>query len=160
MITPEGMIQEIQDVFSNSRPNGFILGWDTNRYFASLTNICGDYVVYNNTDFNYSYCNCFEFKPKVSLGEHDYVITFKISFILDAYSLHVTRYSTGGKTGEVVSEHDCGGMRSAIGKIRRFANKNGLQEITAAEQEIVIDGVALELSEVATLGKCLFDDFE
>ena len=60
----------------------------------------------------------------------------------------------------MVSEQDCDELRPILDTIRRFARTIDFQEIGSSNQGVVVDGVTLELSDVATLGKCLFDDFE
>jgi hypothetical protein len=160
MKSTEQLVLGIQEIFGKSRPNGILLGWDKNRFFSSLRELCADCTVVNDTDFNYSYCNSFEIVSNTNRQEHDYVITFKTSFVLDVYSLHVTRYSPDRKRSKVVSEHECTELIPILQRIRNFAEKQYLQEISSSDHDVVVDGVSLELSEVATVGKCLFDDFE
>lgn len=136
------------------------MGWDEDRFMESVKRICRDSKVVNNTDFNYSYCNCFDIESNLNHDEHDFVVTFKTSLVADAYSLHVTRYSKNRRSGKVVQEDECDELLSVVANLREFAHQQGLREISCAEHDIVVAGVSLELSDVATLGKCLFDDFE
>ena len=116
--------------------------------------------VVNNTDFNYSCCNSFDFEPPTKAQEDRYLLTAKFSFVSAAYSIHVTKYSQNKREGCVVAETDNVATFLLSKLIREFAGEQGFQEIDGTMHDLVIDGVFLELSEVATLGKCLFDDFE
>ena len=160
MKSTDQLVLEVRKIFGESCPDGNLLAWDENRFLPSLTKLCTDCKVVNSTDFNYSYCNSFEIESNVNLPEHVYILTFKTSFILEAYSLHVTRYSMDRKRGKVVAEDECVELTPIIGIVKQFAEKEGLQEIGDTDHDVVIDGISLELSDVATLGKCLFDDFE
>lgn len=154
------LVMKVRNVFGESPPNGILLGWDEDRFYASLSMLCRDCRVVNETDFNYSYCNSFQLEPNHSVRDHDYVLTFKTSFVADAFSVHVTRYTKDRKQGKVVGENECPELLPALETVRRFAEESGFQEVDGLAQDIVIEGVSLELGDPATLGKCLFDDFE
>ena len=169
----EQFVLEVKKKFGEARPRGDLLGWDLNRFFSSFTRICTYCRVNNCTDLNYSYCNSYEIEPETQPQEFDYVLTFKTSFIVDAYSYHVTRYSKNRRNGRVINLPDCGevaefsdvstaqkAIKQALNAIEQFVQQNGFREVDEHDQDIVIDGVSLELSDVATLGRCLFDDFE
>ena len=160
MKSTDELVLTVRKIFGESCPNGIILDWDEDRFFPPLTRLCADCRVVNDTDFNYSYCNSFEIEPIADLREHVCVVTFKASFILDVYSLHLTKYSEDRRHGEVVVELEHAELIPIVEKIRRFAEEQGFQEISETDHDVVIDGISLELSDVATLGKCLFDDFE
>ncbi len=160
MKSTDQLVQEVRKQFGESCPNGTLLAWNENRFFPSLTKLCAECKVNNCTDFNYSYCNSFEIEPSVTLKEHVYIVTFKTSFVLDVYSLHVTRYSKDRRHGKVVREQECADLMPIMETIRQFAEREGFQELRSTDHDVIIDGISLELSDVATLGKCLFDDFE
>jgi hypothetical protein len=158
--TTATLIQQVQSAFQFGRPNGLELNWNPNRFFSGLTRLCTDCQVANSTDFNYSYCNSFDIEPAEREGHCRYVMTAKFSFVAPAYSVHVTKYSWDKKRGSVVPETENEEMLRLTKLVRQFAAQNGFQEVDGTDHEIVLDGITLELSEVATLGKCLFDDFE
>lgn len=160
LMTKKQIILEIQRIFSNSCPNGFLLGWNKNRFFSSLKSICKDLEVINETDFNYSYCNSYDIRQKIDTSENNYNITLKASFILAAYSLYVTKYSNNGKSGEIMLEIDSPEIKTTLVKIKRFIENEGFLEIKSEDMDAIIPDVNLELATVATIEKCLFDDFE
>ncbi len=156
----EVIIELIQEVFDQSTPNGVLLGWNENRFMEPISRICSGTKLVNNTDFNYSNCNSFDIELDPSYDEHLCRITFKASFVADAYSLHVTRYAKDQRSGKVVPEDECEQLVLVIERLRKFADQKELREISCLEHDMVVAGVSLELSKVATIGKCLFDDFE
>lgn len=160
MKTTDQLVFEVRKKFAESRPNGVVLEWDENRFFLPLKELFENCKVVNCTDFNYSYCNSYEIEPIPQPQEYDYVLTFKTSFVLDVYSLHIARYSKDRKSGQVVKDDEYAALLPTISKVRLFAERQGFQEVNGRDQDVIVDGVSLELSGVATLGKCLFDDFE
>ena len=150
----------VQNTFGHSYRNVNKLNWDRNRFFQSVVKHCRGCKIANSTDFNYSFCNTFEVEPKIQPDEHSYVLTFKTSFVADVYSLHVTQYSKDRKAGKVVAEDELPTLVPIIATVRQFAADAGFQEMNGGDHDIIVEGVSLELSDVATLGKCLFDDFE
>ena len=158
--TINNLVAAVQEMFRDSCPNGSKLGWDRNRFFYCLVNLCTDCKVMNCTDFNYSYCNSFEIEPNIGWQEHSYVLTFKISFVSDVYSLHVTKYSKDRKTGKVVEESECAALIPTIAVVRQFAANSEFLEMQVKDHDVIVAEVLLELSDIATLGKCLFDDYE
>lgn len=158
MMTRDELISEIQKKFKNSCPSGMVLGWDRNRFYNLLVLFIG-YNVKNQTDYNYSYCNSFDIEMH-SRGRSDqfYKVTLKISFIVDAYAVHLTVYSKNKKRGKVIPCERVPEAQLVIEKIKHFMGKNGLQEIDD-DFNIIVPNVELELAEIATIGKCLFDDF-
>lgn len=159
MVDLEAIIREAQVRYSKGCPNGILLRWETDRFYQDLVEIFSDYKVSNETDFNYSYCNSYD----VFLGKDEksrsWILTIKASFICDAFTLHITRYKNP-RGGDVVPIHQCGEFASAVVKVRNFFNDKGFREIDTFEMDVEIEGVNLELAKVATVGKCLFDDFE
>jgi len=154
------LIADIEKAFSEGPPNGFLLGWQRDRFFPSLQSSFRDCAVTNDTDYNYSYCNSFEIEPDPSGKEGNLVITLKMSHVADVYSVHVTKYSRDKRRGNVVP---CGVdpiVSELCERVHQFAADKGFQEIDERLTDMKIPGVDLELAEEATVGKCLFDDFE
>jgi len=153
------LISEIQRRFKSSCPNGVLLKWDRNRFYDSLLQLFVGYKVKNQTDFNYSYCNSFdvEMNARGASGQF-YKLTLKISFIVDAYTLHLTEYSNDKKRGKVISSEGITEVLFIIKKIKQFMEQKGFQEIYD-DMNVVVPNVELELAKTATIGKCLFDDF-
>lgn len=154
------LIGDIQRKFSNGCPNGFLLEWDANRFFQDLLSLFLGFKVTNDTDFNYSYCNSFD----IELGKNNegkiFVLTLKISFIIDAYTVHITRYSSNQRAGNVISIEGCLEYSGAVEKVRSFMEAQGFIEVQDDDMAHFVENVELELAERATVGKCLFDDFE
>lgn len=156
----EQILLEVKSAFKVAPPNGDILGWDRERYykdFARLAEIC---KVSNDTDFNYSFCNSYNAEFKTNKDSYIYVVTVKISFITNVYSIHVTQYSRDKKSGKVVSVYPHLELTLLIKKITSYLLGKGFMALKAEWADLKVNGVSLELSEEATLGKCLFDDFE
>lgn len=155
----DAIIREVQVRYSEGCPNGILLRWDIDRFYQDLLKIFSDYKVSNETDFNYSYCNSYDVFLRKDEKSRSWVLTIKASFIYDAFTLHITRYKSS-RGGDVVPLHQCAEFASAITRARSFFSAKGFREINASEMGIEIKGVNLELAKVATVGKCLFDDFE
>ncbi|MCL7422221.1 MAG: hypothetical protein M8364_15085 [Methylobacter sp.] len=158
MLTRDELISEIQSKFTPSCPNGMLLGWDRNRFYDLISSLFVGYKVINQTDFNYSYCNSFDIEIGRSPIGQIYVLTIKISFIVDAYTVHVTEYSRDRNRAKLVQGEEVPETKHKIEKIKRLMEQKGFQEINDEFNDIV-SGVELELAEEATIGKCLFDDF-
>jgi len=159
MVTLYNLISDIQNKFSEGCPNGFLLEWDVNRFFHALLSLFDGYKVINDTDFNYSYCNSYD----VELGEDEnndvFILTLKASFISDAYTIHITRYSSDRRNGVVIPYENCLEYESEIAKVKGFIENEGFVEVQSNEMDVVVENVELELAGPATVGKCLFDDF-
>ena len=160
MSTIAMLVEDVRRAFRFGIPNGLKLNWNADRFFPQIKRICEKCHVVNGTDFNYSYCNSFDVEPTEMEGGNRYVLNVKFSFIAPAYSIHTTKYSRDKKLGRVVQESERPAILSLAHSVRDFAKQAGFQEVDGRSHDIVVDGVQLELSEVATLGKCLFDDFE
>lgn len=159
MIELNSIIEEIQRKYSDSYPNGLLAGWDMNRFFQTLVLIFSGCKLSNQTDFNYSYCNSYDVVLGKSTDGSSFILTIKASYIYDAFSLHVTQY-VSRRGGEVVPLQNCNEFIDKVELARDFFVDKGFREIQPDEMDVEIDGVDLELAEVATVGKCLFDDFE
>ncbi|MDP1560254.1 MAG: hypothetical protein Q8M16_02545 [Pirellulaceae bacterium] len=153
------LIKTVQAFFHFGIPNGHLLGWDPDRLFHRFRKRFEGYHVANYTDFNYSYCNSFQIEPQYGNGDC-YVLTAKFSFVAPVYSVHSTKYSDSKTRGFVVPETSDPTMRLLTGLVHQFATHEGFALLSPEMSNIVVDDVKLELSDIATLGKCLFDDYE
>lgn len=153
------LLKDVQTSFQFGIPNAIKLGWDPNRLFDEFKNRFSAHSVFNCTDFNYSFCNRFEIEPQYE-GPICYTLTARFSFIAPVYSVHSTKYVASKTRGCVVPETSDRTMSFLTGLIHEFANSKGFSVFTSEMSDIAVEGVALELSEVATLGKCLFEDYE
>ncbi|NOT12099.1 MAG: hypothetical protein HOP23_09760 [Methylococcaceae bacterium] len=159
-MTTDELIAEIKIKFNSSvMPNGDLLGWDRNRFYEPLQLLLNEYAVINQTDFNYSYCNSFDINmnTKGNFGEI-YKITLKISFILDMFTIHLTKYSKDKKMGKVVSQDTIPEAKFVCDKLRYYLSQINFEELYE-DIDVEIPGIQLELAQKATVGKCLFDDF-
>ncbi len=153
----DSLVRQVRERFQSGKTNGFLMKWEANRFHEKLKALCEDFRVVNQTDFNYSYCNSYEIEPYIHRTGGQYVLTVKFSFIADVFSVHLTKYSHNRKVGFVVPEHELPELPRLI---RDFAIFEGFEEIDGVDHNLLVDGVELELSQISTLGKCLFDDFE
>lgn len=155
------LIENIQKEFSDGCPNGSLLEWDLDRFFQPLQLLFSSSEVKNNTDFNYSYCNSLDIDlGKSSDGKKVFVMSLKISFIANVYTVYITEYKSNKRRGKVIHIEECEKYPSAIVKIRSFMKEQGFSEISDNDLGHYVENVDLELSERATVDKCLFDDFE
>ena len=154
------LVENIQRKFSNGCPNGFLLGWDVNRFFKSLLSLFVGFKVINDTDFNYSYCNSYDIELGTGEDGKMFILTLKASFIADTYTIHVTKYSKNKRSGKVIHIEEYREYAGEVVKARSFMEEQGFIEILDDDMELFVENVDLELAERATVGKCLFDDFE
>ena len=122
-------IEKIQQFFSGATPDGFSLNWDESRFFKLLSDRFSNFNVNNNTDFNYSYCNSFDIKLPASLLNGNYIITLKLSFVLDAFVLFITSYSSDFKKGKVISISDVPELKGIYSDVTEFAESLGFEEV-------------------------------
>lgn len=107
----------------------------------------------------YSYCNSFDIEMlSRKHSGHLCKVTLKISFIVDAYLVYHTAHSKAKKSDKESSSTRFSEAQLHIGKIKQFMEQKGFQEIDD-EFDTIVPDVELELAEIATIGKCLFDDF-
>lgn len=152
-------VHVIQVFFSNDKSDGISLSWDRRRFFDNFEKSLAPYEVINNTDFNYSYCNSFDLRVPETIIEGSYIITLKLSFVVNAFVLFVTWYSPDFRRGRVVSVDDLPQLSKLYEKVRHFAVANGFDEVPDSWLEIPIENVQLQLASVPNLDNCLFDDF-
>jgi hypothetical protein len=158
-MTGDALISEIQRKFRHSCPSSMVLGWDRNRFYDLLLSLFVGYKVKNQTDFNYSYCNSFDIEMHLKRPSGRFCrVTLQISFIVDAYIVYHTAHSKGKKRGKGIPSERISEAQLHIEKIKQFMEQKGFQEIVD-EFDIIVPDVELELAEIATIGKCLFDDF-
>ena len=156
----EVVIQKIKNAFSRGVPNGLLLGWQQNRHYDDIVHIAKPYRVTNDTDFNYSFCNSYNVDFNCDSSNYVYVITLKISFIADVYSIHVTRYTRDKKKGRLIHVFPDAGLSILMQTVHGCMQDKGFVVLKNESLDLELDDLELELAEVATIGKCLFDDFE
>ncbi|MCW8127426.1 hypothetical protein [Microbulbifer halophilus] len=159
MVELDLVVENIRRKFSKGCPSGIMIGWDVSRFFSALKSVFKGYTVLNQTDFNYSYCNTYDVNLGNNASGHYFVLTIKVSYIYDAFTMHITRYISR-RSGEVVTFDQCNEYKELVEKVRSFLADKAFREIQSDEMDVEVEGVELELAEVPTVGKCLFDDFE
>jgi hypothetical protein len=82
----------ISEQFQEGPPNGWLLGWPRDRFFPQLAEAVAPERVENQTSFDYSFCNRYEVRVD-GLAGNVAVLTIRISFVADAFSLHWTKYN-------------------------------------------------------------------
>ncbi|MCA9280080.1 MAG: hypothetical protein H6815_12470 [Phycisphaeraceae bacterium] len=159
-LTIEAVVNDIRTQYRERPPNGWLLGWERERYLLLVQEACAPHAVVNATSFDYAFCNRYE----VNLSEGDagifYMLAVRLSFIAPVFSLHWTRYESQTK-GSVVSSvpSDCSQLEE---KLRKTLERAGLTGLPDEWFEQEVSGVELELSGTSnvTIGKCLFEDYE
>ena len=154
------LITAIGERFRNSPPNGLLLGWREDRYFDEVRGCCPGCTVVNETSFDYSRCNTFQIRPQSLTDQWIYELSVNISFVAAAYTIHWTKYSPDARRGRVVDTADVEVAQNPAAAVRRMLKMEGFTEIPGEWLESLVAGVDLELAESATLGKCLFNDYE
>ncbi|MCB1050039.1 MAG: hypothetical protein H6510_12610 [Acidobacteria bacterium] len=150
-------LKKIQSAFAGDYPNGYVLGWDSERFFFDLQKLAKGYELVNDTDFNYSRCNDFAFCT-TDQKEH---CSLKISFILDCFWLSFWQVKNRqGILGHVVERQlmnpDLGRLSM---RLKLFLESQSFFEVSKDDLNLVVPGVRLELAEQATIEKCLFEDY-
>ena len=157
--TSHTLLRTIAELFRDGPPNGWLLGWDVDRFANQVSELSGDGEFENVTSFDYSFCNSFEVTFRQTSDEF-VVLTVRVSFVADYFSMHWTQYSSSGKHGVVVDDVDFDGAARVAQDIRAFLRSMGYQEFPTSWDSIAVPEAVLELSEEpATLSKCLFDDY-
>jgi len=160
LIDKNEIIKLIQELFKDEIPNGLKLGWDRVRYSSTVKNICTNYEIKNCTDFNYSFCNTYEVLVLKGLNSFDYTLTIKISFIIDAYIIYLSRYSKKNMNGGLVDLNKCPKAQRLYENSKHYFTQLGFHEIDDSIVNEQVSGVKLELADNVTIEKCLFDDYE
>lgn len=158
-ISLKTMIDGLRQQFSEQPPNGWLLGWDRDRYFTLVKNTCEPFVVTNATSFDYAFCNRFEVGFEEPRGEGFLALTVRISFVFPIFALHWTKYKSktlGAVVTQVAGEH-----RELEERVRRALESIGLNELPNEWSEEKVEGVELDLSDAnnVTISKCLFEDY-
>ncbi|MEL6340959.1 MAG: hypothetical protein AAFQ65_13700 [Myxococcota bacterium] len=153
---------EVYDAFKDGAPNGWLIGWDRDRLLNEVRDIArlADGCI-NATSFDYARCNRFELRIGAEDRQH-WVLTVRVSFVIDAYSLHWTEYGPGDKSGRVVDGLDNKRTGTLENETRSILAGRGFAELPATWSALPMTGIALELSdpEDVTLGKCVFEDYD
>lgn len=113
-----------------------------------------DIRVVDVSDYNYDFCDSFDFLYRGAVLVSVDVSHVTPAFRLTGWAVRKNRQKTATDS-LVVAE-------GILGRLRDILTKAGYREITRTEQAIKVAGVSLELSEPenATLGKCLFKDYD
>lgn len=131
-----------------------ISGWSSEHSRGLLGEDWGDVEVVDSSDYNYDFCDSFDF---VFGGR--VLISVDISHLAPVF--RITGWGGRGdkqKTSTVWrSEAD-----ATLANVRARLLEAGLVELSRAEQSVAVGGVNLELSgpDEVTLGKCLFKDYD
>lgn len=157
---PEIWINTVREKFSNGVPNGWLLNWDSERFSKELKELSNEFEFINSTSFDYAFCNSYNLFFPSQASENYEMATIEISFIVDAYQIFWTEYFDYGKRGKVIPATTSKKSKAVEIRIRSFLNEKGFTDCLLDWSEINIQNIQLELSEKATLGKCLFVDYE
>ncbi len=155
-------IAEIRRQFQTAPPSGWELHWDADRFYDDLKEILGgNYKLCNCTNFDYSFCNSYELTVENKNGNEKWILAIKVSFIVDAYSLHWTYYPRNKQAYVLMDQKDAQ-LQNIEDKIVSFLGSKGFSDVSHKVYNMKLEDVSLELSDPdeVTVGKCLFDDFE
>ena len=157
---PPGWVERVEAAFAEGPPNGWLLGWDEKRFERDLRQLADSAPVFNATSFDYAFCNKYEVEIRETSGEVYWILTIRISYIVDAYTLHWTEYRTT-ETGRVVGTPSIEACRRTESAVLQFLSQVGCSDVSDNWYRHRIPGIRLELGGTeATLGKCLFEDYE
>ncbi|QDU80180.1 hypothetical protein Pla110_19040 [Polystyrenella longa] len=159
-LTLEDIKEEIHTQFQDKPPNGWLLGWDESRGFASLHTAAAPHSIVNCTSFDYGFCNWFELIIDSEIDECYWKLTIKLSFIVPAYVYYWTQYDRPARC-RVLSNAPLG-YEEIEDRLRVVVENAGFFEIPMEWYDYEMKGVELELSgtENVTLSKCLFSDYD
>jgi hypothetical protein len=137
--------------------------WDVSRFAESLKKYSKPYSITNYSTFDYSACNNYEVNVPITDSHDKYprlILSVRISFIIDAFCLHWTRYESNQRA-QVLSETPKDDATFVEEKVRSFLISQGFMEVPDEWMDVHIPNVHLELSRDSevTLSKCLFDDY-
>lgn len=150
------ILEVINQKFGSGIPNGFLLGWDADRFLIDFKSIIGnDFKLINQTDFSYSYCNSYDI-----LIDRTLVLTIQISFIVDLYSIHLTKYSTDRKQGKVIPLSPSITNNQRIKKLIKFLENNKFEEISDIQYSFEVEDLSLELADKPIIANFIFEDYE
>lgn len=146
------LIERIQSCYSRGLPNLRPHDWAEDRFFIAVREKLPDYVVQNWTQFDYSCCNSFAIQKDSAPAT--YRAFLWISFVAPIYRLFIeTRIRISAEKAE-------SDFTASAETIRAWLDRKGFDALSDEQGETVVPGVTLSLSESATIGKCLFHDYE
>lgn len=152
----------IRDRFSPAPPNGWEIGWDDGRMFGAVANAASPCTCINYTSFDYEFCNHFRIECGTTPRGTSLVLTVRISYVLDVYSIHWIEYAQGGRIGRVSRSISDEAPKHLEEQVRTAIELAGFYRLPDEWLDEPIPGIALELAgpEGATVSKCLFQDYE
>lgn len=122
--------------------------WDHARLVQSAA--VGDTDFIDNSDYNYDFCDSFEFRIDGRL-----LVSVDVSHVAPAYRVAQWYRSRARSPFLVVAE-------TIVARLRSIMRGADYREIAPEEEAIPLAGIFLELSEPdeVTLGKSLFTDYD
>ena len=146
--------------FAVGVPNGWVLGWNRVRFEKELAALACPFSCLNATSFDYARCNRYEIECRTDGASSYLMLTVLISFVVDVFSTHWTRYEKGGRSGTVVATPNDSSFTGLEGRIAEMLRSKGFRRLPDDLYNAKIVGIELELSDPGdvTLGKCLFED--
>lgn len=131
-----------------------ILTWSSDDNRRILGEDWGGVEIVDSSDYNYDFCDTFDF-----VFEGRTVVSVDISHVAPVF--RITGWGVRKKR-QHTSTHRMTVANETTASVRATLRAAGLGELSASAQGVLVDGVALELSEQneVTLGKCLFKDYD
>ena len=149
------LIDKVKEAFANGVPPGYLLNWEEDRFFSEISQIVTPMRVVNETDFNYAFCN----RYSIYDTNREYYFGLWISFIADVYSLSQFKRISNTQVSEVGKSESCC-LSEKKDEIKQFLTNKNFIAFPESWDKVVVPGIKLELSDVVTLDRCLFEDYE
>ena len=150
--------KQVELAFSKEAPNGYLLGWDSNRYFSDFTRLVQPHACRNQTTFDYQFCTTFALGLRQNSSE--LCLTLLMSFIAPVASIHWTEKKPNWKHPRVVPPPVFAAAMEQDKNIQKWLTGLGFGLLTSTQEDTPVRVTTLELCEgQATIGRCLFYDF-
>jgi hypothetical protein len=162
LMRQDDLVALVQRAFALGPPNGWLLGWSPDRYYAEFARVAADAAPQNATTFDYAFCNHFEARIDGLPHEQYAILTVLLSYVADVYALHWTVYEKSGRTGRVVEAAPNTKAKCLQARVEEWIADLGFAGVPDAWLALELVGIELELSgtEHVTMSKCLFKDYE
>ena len=145
-------INKVKTTFAQGIPSGFLLHWDKERFHAEISEIVQPMRIQNETDFNYAFCN----RYSIYDTDSEHYIGLWISFVTDVYSLSLLKKNRISNIESAPKPY----LHEKFEEIQQFLTSKNFSAFPASWDDVIVPDISLALSEVATLNKCLFEDYD
>lgn len=150
---------QIRASFKSGPPNGWLLGWEGNRFEEDIAAVAKPYKTLNMTNFDYGFCNTYRVLDETRNEYHRWELTIQISCIVDYFSTFWTKYSPG--SSRVHDKHPDAETEKIQAAVKDWLRDKGLSEFPDEWYDLKMTDITLELSDPdkVTIAKCVFEDY-